>query len=170
MSTDSKGRPYPPGRGFAWRGDWQERLRLRLSELGYGSLVEYSSSRPLATFAEMIDELGPGDFAQIQLQRELVRESEIANQSWSCALHMLVKFLRDMPRDWQDQGGFALVERLVAWQSVLPTYMHKNCREVTTSLLQDKTIPAGWVPIGVDDVYLHPHLSAWPADRLIRET
>lgn len=152
--------------------DWQEGLYNRLRELGYDSFAAFFSDRPLSTFGELAEELESNRFAQVQLYWVLLKEAEKTSSEWECALHMLVRFLRAVPGGWKrdrDDEEVSVIDDLIAWQSVLPARMHDHCRQVMSSIANDDAIPSGWVPSGVDDPYLRPHLSQWPTDGLVED-
>lgn len=152
--------------------DWQGRLYSRLRKLGYDSFAAFFYDRPLSTFGELSEELEGNHFAQVQLYWVLLQEAEKTDSEWDCALHMLVRFLRAVPGGWKgkhDDEEMSVVDDLIAWQSVLPARMHDHCRHVISSITNDDTIPSGWTPSGVDDIYLRPHLSQWPTDGLVED-
>lgn len=172
MNDQDGAAKFPPGRGFAWRGDWQARLASRLFSIGYGSLLSYLSARPNATFGELVAELGPGDFAPVQLQEAMIAEAEDRNGVGACAKYMLVRFLRAVPNGWPLQRTRdALMEvrhALVDWECALPERFREAARKVVLSMLRDQGIPEGWIPNGIDDDYLAPHLSLWCADEHVK--
>lgn len=163
---------FPSGHGFAWRGDWQERLASRLSSIGHDSLLSYLSARPLATFGELVSELGPGDFAPVQLHKVMIAEAEERNSVGACAPHMLVRFLRGVTGGWplrKTRDALADVRHaLVDWQCSLPERFRAVAQNVVLSMLRDREIPEAWIPSGIDDGYLAPHLSLWFADEQVK--
>lgn len=166
--SDSRKQKHPSGHGRAWRGDWEQRLKAHISGLGYDSLTAFSADRPLATFAELVAELGPGDFAQVQLHWLLAQEAEEHNVVKSCAWSMLVRFLRAIPGGWPKdrsrEAQWPALEVLTAWQCAVPPVAQNEARDLVLTLLRDPTIPAGWMPSGPADPYLQEHLARWVPD------
>lgn len=144
----------------------------RLSSMGYGSVSSYVSSRQLLSFGELIAELGPGDFAPVQLHEMLVEEAEQEGSIAVCGQYLLVRFLREVPNGWpQERTAEALAQArhaLVKWQCALPERFWDGARQLALSMLRDQDIPAGWIPNGPNDEYLLPHLSAWLESEPVR--
>ncbi len=162
---------YPPGQGFAWRGEWLERLRDLLRVKGFESLTAFARTMPLATLDELVAALGEGDVAPIQLQWRLVEEARISNALRECALELLVRFLREAKQGWPSELSWdsqrEVRSALVSWQTSLSEVQAEvSAGEMEFELLEATDVPPGWLPRGGDD----PRLVAvfdrhWPQER-----
>ncbi|TMQ05474.1 MAG: NUDIX hydrolase [Deltaproteobacteria bacterium] len=155
---------FPPQQGFAWRGNWQERLYALVRKHGYASVTDYANSRPQATLLELANGLGPGDVAPVQIESRLVAEAQASGTMEQCARSLLARALRDaLPegwqREWHDIPGdpntptFRKVGALSSLTAALPD-AYELAIERVREALDAAGIPAGWLPTGPDDEIL----------------
>ncbi len=162
---------YPAGQGFAWRGDWLERLLDLVRKKGFESLTAFVLDRPLATMPELVAELGGGDVAPIQLSWQLVEEARSKATLRECSLDLLVRSLRGVeggwPADSSWDGQTKVRIALVRWQSCLDDENYDALlAKIVVDLLDATDTSPGWLPRGIDD----PRLVAvfdrhWPQER-----
>jgi len=155
---------FPPQQGFAWRGNWEERLRVLLQDRGFSSVTAYAASRPEATLVELADELGPGNVAAVQLEWRLIAEAETSGTMEQCARSLLARALRrQLPegwqREWTDVPGdpttpfFRKVGALSSLTVALPEAYEQATLRIREAL-DAADIPQGWLPSGPDDAIL----------------
>jgi hypothetical protein len=155
---------FPPQQGFAWRGDWQERLYTLIRERGFSSVTAYVDSQPGATLLELADGLGSGNVAAVQLEWRLIAEAEASGAMERCARSLLARALRGaLPegwqREWKDVPGdpstpfFRKVGALCSLTASLPD-AYEQATERIRDGLDAANIPAGWLPEGADDAIL----------------
>lgn len=160
---------YPPGRGHAWRGEWQERLLDLVRARGFSTLTELAASVPTRTIVQLSSDLGGGDVAPIQVQWALVEEAKQRNTVEHCARDLLVRHLHEVAGGWPGEHGWepqkAVRRALVAWQGCLQDErLDAVLGQITQALLSDKDIPAGWLPSGIDDSIIARYFERhWPA-------
>ena len=165
--TDDIGK-YPPGYGYAWRGEWGKRISQLFTQRGFHCLTDYARSMPAATLDAMANDLGPGDVAPIQIQWLLIDEAREAGALELCARDLLVRRLQAVPEGWPNGRGWDVQEdvrdELVAWQVSLrdPNYADAM-RTMVRELLKSDDIAPGWKPSSTND----PHIAAlferyWP--------
>jgi hypothetical protein len=154
----------PPQQGFAWRGDWQERLYALVQERGFSSVTTYADSRPAATLVELAEALGSSDVAPVQIQWQLVAEAEASGTMERCARSLLARALREaLPegwqREWRDVPGdpntplFRKVGALCSLTAALPD-AYEQATERIREAFDMVRIPPGWVPAGSEDEIL----------------
>src|SRR6267142_1150802 len=99
----------------AWEGDWRKRLSVELCRLGYATLLDYLKDNEVATFEELIQNLG-GQLAPIQLLRILREEACTQNDFDYYVRSTFVRRLREMcPRGWRRHRDFDLGLAFTDW-------------------------------------------------------
>ncbi len=161
---------YPPGKGYAWRGDWRARLLDLLRMKGFESLTSFALALPFATLDDLVAVIGKGDVAPIQLQWRLVEEARSANSLRECSLDLFVRFLLEARQGWPSdlswEGQADVRSALISWQSCLNDKKYDALlSKMVLELLDATDIPPGWLPSGVED----PRLVAlfgkyWPVE------
>jgi hypothetical protein len=147
----------PSGQGHAWRGGWRKRLADLLRRKGFGSLTSYAQAKPLETLGHMVEDLGAGDVAAVQLQWILVEEARKCGTLRECARDLLIRLLREVDGGWP--GGNGWEERtdvrfvLIEWGGSLRDEGYNNAmRKIVETLLLETNIPKGWIPEGLNDL------------------
>ncbi len=150
---------FPPGHGYAWRGDWMGRLYALVQSRGYGSVSEFVDAHPLRSLIELADDLGGGDVAAQQIQTVLVGEARAARTVERRARDLLARRLAELEGGWpgpassrtREQEAKAM-QALAGWApSALSEIRTEHCVAFGTAFLQSTELPAGWRPTGADD-------------------
>jgi hypothetical protein len=146
---------YPPGHGYAWRGDWQQRLFDILRSHGFETLTAFAQHRPLATLADLVTEIGEGDVAQSQLQQTLVDEARARGTLRQCAQDLLVRRLRKVKAGWPSDRSWEAQEdirgQIIAWRVALGEDYDAVSYKMIRALLDTLDLPTGWLPSGPED-------------------
>lgn len=154
---------FPPQRGFAWRGDWAQRLQSLLSARGFSSVRAFAATAPTKSYVDLAHELGPGDVAAIQLQWAALDEARAAGEMEPLARDLLVRWLHgELPQGWTTSR----VERAIVWPRAnaisawassisahLPEY-NSVVSSLSRIILKENPFPLGWLPTNADDPLL----------------
>jgi len=162
---------FPPGHGYAWRGDWKARLRDLVRSRGHSSVSEYVDAHPLRSLLQLADDLGGGDVAAVQLETALIDEARTAGAVARRARDLLARTLATMTDGWPGPAGSRTREQesqamdaLSGWvPHTLPELTTEHVVAFATALLRSTDLPPGWRPTGADDpvvVDLFEHY--WP--------
>ena len=151
---------YPPQQGYAWRGQWEQRLRSILSERGFSSVMEFATAHPIRSFVQLADELGSGDVAAVQIEWSYLDEAKRAGSVEDCARDLLVRvlheFLHGWPRADDLQGRDKLANGLAAWSSRISSHLREyggQAKRMAFALLNERA-PEGWLPASATDPVL----------------
>jgi len=159
--TDST--KFPPQQGFAWRGDWKQRLHELLAARGFSSVRSFALSSPTKSFVELAKELGPGDVAAVQLQWSALDEAKAAGEMERMARDLLVRSLHSLlPGGWDtsridDAAVMPRVHAISAWSSAISSHFSEYktlVRSMSQTIMEQDPFPAGWLPVDVNDAIL----------------
>jgi hypothetical protein len=140
---------------LAWKGDWVERVNLRLKERGFDSLESFTSSHPECTFVELADELGD-DVVPVQI--EMLLRKEAAEGGWGerFARDYLARELRArLPQGWglTPKSDYRRAGAFAAWKTFLGEENASSADRAWENL-KCLSPSGGWVPVGADDALL----------------
>lgn len=167
-----------PALGQAWLGDWRVRVLDRLRARGFPTVTAFSESRPIASAAELADELSVDDAASIdradvaaeqllRIWREEARGAGPEAIERFARRTLVGELRRDLPEGWRadwthkDPETTAAVSRAAQALGRWVCYLSDDDKPAADSVLdamvaagRDGTIPPGWLPSGPDDPIL----------------
>jgi hypothetical protein len=154
---------HPAQQGFAWRGDWQQRLKELLLARGFASVEAYAATSPTKSFIELAEDLGPGDVAAVQLEWTYLDDAKRAGTVERCARDLLVRQLHaKLPDGWttardSDAAVMPRVRATSAWSSSISSHLPEYkplVRAIGDTMIRDDPFPIGWLPSSADDPIL----------------
>ena len=154
---------FPPQQGFAWRGDWKQRLQALLSSRGFSSAREFAATAPTKSFVELAEDLGPGDVAAVQLEWSALDEAKAAGDTEQIARDLLVRSLHGrLPAGWDtsrvdDAAVMPRVHAISAWSSSISSHLPEYrplVRAMARTIMESDPFPTGWLPADPDDPLL----------------
>jgi len=154
-----------------WSTDWEQRLRERVQARGFDRVADYLAAHPLASYAELADDLGD-DVAPIQVTRLQLAEAKEANVLREAAADVLVRVLRaDLPEGWgrvpagdDAEPDYLNASAFASWGA--PMKWAGVADDVVAGVgaqLKARATP-GWLPMGPrDQVIVAAFDAVWPA-------
>ena len=154
-----------------WSPDWEKRLRERVRARGFGRVADYFAAHPLASYAELANDLGD-DVAPIQVTRLQLSEARQEGTLRGAAMNVLLRVIRaELPNGWGrippgddaepdylNASAFASWGAPMKWAGV-PDHV---IAAVGERLKDSATM--GWLPRGTDDELITAVFdAAWPA-------
>lgn len=137
----------------AWEGDWKARLREKVKETGYETLISFAERNPKATFFELAKMLGE-QVAPIQIQQLL---SEAYYEQGQFARYIRSALAREirhkMPEGWNTDESFDFkrASAFTDWEHGTPDEYEDFTEKVWEVFKNSSDIPEGWLPNGADD-------------------
>jgi len=150
---------YPRGQGYAWRGDWRQRLLDIVQARGYTSVSEFVDAHPVADLVQLADDLGRGDVAAVQIETALVDEARSTGEVERRARDLFSRRLGALSDGWPgsvtertaDQEARA-TRALGGWAPhTLPEVTTEHVVALAKAMLSSTELPCGWRPTGPDD-------------------
>lgn len=156
----------------AWEGDWKARIAERLSSRGFGSIGQFVDERPGASLDQLTDELcnkldvggtkPARDIAAVQILWALLDEAAATHSVERRARDLFVRDVAgDLPEGWPPaeppEAGRRLIRALTNWSGGIATHLTEYddaANNLADALLDDDTIPVGWLPSSPDDPML----------------
>ena len=157
----------------AWKGDWREKVCLRIAALGFSGIDRFMSAFPAEPYLILVSRLGD-DVAPIQLECIQFNDAEKRNYLRIAAIDSLVRDLRRyLDKGWEGgaRGNFATVQAKVTWVRRLdgssrnrsPSAELHSLGETVWNALEQLQPPIGWLPTGLGDEYIRSAFGvAWP--------
>ncbi len=137
----------------AWDGDWKTRVRERVAERGYETLISFAERNQTATFFELAKMLGE-HVAPIQLQ-QLLSEAYYSQGQYPRYLRAALarEIRRAMPEGWNvaPNSDFQKVSAVSDWENGTAEEYAEFAERVWETLKNAGGIPRGWLPNGADD-------------------
>lgn len=147
---------YPAGHGYAWRGDWQQRLAHLLATRGHNSVTSFLAAHPRRNLLDLANnELGGGDVAAVQLLWTLLAEAKAAgtDAGADCARDLLVRSIHQhFPTGWNLDDETAERHAYGEWASELDRIADVDTLALWETLVE--RAPAGWMPQDINDPLL----------------
>lgn len=151
---------FPIQQGFAWRGDWKQRLQALLAARGFASVEEFAAAQPCKNFVDLANELGTGDVVAVQLEWIYLDDAERRGAVEQCARDFLVRVLHEYTRGWPRsddlQARSRLASSLASWSASISSHLPQY-KEFTMPMglaLLDEQLPEGWLPKDASDPVL----------------
>jgi hypothetical protein len=150
---------FPPGLGYAWRGDWKQRLLDLVQVRGYTSVSEFVDAHPLRGLVQLANDLGGGDVAAVQIETALVEEARSTGRLEPRARDLFCRRLAALSDGWpgpatqrtEDQEARAR-RALSGWPPhTMPELTREHVVSLGKALLSSTELPRGWRPTGPDD-------------------
>lgn len=155
MIPDDHG-TYPSQRGFAWRGDWKQRLSALLADHGHDSVTSFLAAYPRRSLLDLADSvLGGGDVAAVQLLWTVLDEAKVRGPAAaeSCARDLLIRSMHQhMKRGWDPADLEAEGQAYSGWACELERIAKVNALALWEALVE--SAPPGWLPNDADDPIL----------------
>jgi hypothetical protein len=154
---------YPRQQGYAWRGDWKQRLADLLKARGFESVEQYAATRPASSLVDLADDLGPGDVAAVQLEWTYLDDAALRHSVERCARDLLVRVLHTkLPAGWStsraDEAAiWPRIDAVSAWSSSIGSHLPRYKALVSAlgdKMIDDDPFPVGWLPANADDPIL----------------
>jgi hypothetical protein len=130
-----------------------ERIRERVRAKGFASLLDFTETRPTATFLDLANDLGVEDVAAVQIEWLLKDEALERNCFERFARASLVREMYEqLPQGWGigENVEYRRASVCAKWCRTLGSeYDHATGR--VFDALEAANPPVGWLPAGADD-------------------
>jgi hypothetical protein len=137
-----------------WTGNWQQRLKEKLTVLGFDTVRSFVMAREGKTFGELARELEP-DVAPVQVEMLYLRESLDEGRLVEAAAECLARtVIERFPRGWGTGGRleYRTAGVMVDWVSDMLLDLEQSeldepsLKAVAAALKDTVQPPTGWLP------------------------
>jgi hypothetical protein len=154
----------------AWSGDWRERIRCRLHDIGCSTLTDFLRRRPSDTYLALADHLGKEDVAAVQLQQLQLDYAESEGTYREAAADALVRMLNmHVKRGWNGSrhSEFRRGCAFADWMGMISRGgMRPECEPLARTVWEQLKLsgpPSDWCPASVDDARIDSAFDiGWP--------
>lgn len=143
------------GNGDPWSGDWKTRVKRRVVERGYKSVIEMCRANEALPYTKLAQLVG-SDVAPVQVVILFREESLLMGEYDLFVKSSLVRSLHEKLLDgWSDKKEVDFQEAwaLASWETMIGEQNQDEANRVKKALLEMQ-IPKGWLPKNISDPIL----------------